>query len=145
MCPGGSIALVLLLKEREFLESLLHAAPRLEGSSLSKSVLGANVEQEVEAEPCSQWLMRTRCVCASVCVCVFARLLTPISDVVEVSEHLLLVPAQWAWLSGRREHRCLRRELVIEVAHVAGAVDRRHERRLHFLRQEPIPVDVLQE
>ena len=60
-------------------------------------------------------------------------------------EHVLLVGPQRPRLAGRGQDGRLRRELVVEVADVAVALDGGHERGLHLLGQQPVPVQVLTE
>lgn len=73
------------------------------------------------------------------------RKLTPVSDVVEITEHLLLVGREDPGLTGRRQDGRLRGELVVEVADVLAPLDCRNERRPYLLGQEAVPVDILVE
>lgn len=71
--------------------------------------------------------------------------LTPVSDVVKVAKHLLLVGGQVPGLPGRRQDGCLRGELVVKVADVLTTLDGRDKWRPDLLCQEGVPVDVLLE
>lgn len=71
--------------------------------------------------------------------------LTPVCDVVEVKEQLLLFHSQESGFPGRREDRSLRGEFLVEVTDVLPALDGRDEWRSHPLGQQPIPVNSLGE
>lgn len=88
-----------------------------------------------------------RCVGVfTVCVCLLGPVeLTPVGDVIKVREHVLLVRVERPGLPGRGQDGGLRGKLVVEVADVVGALDGRHERGLHLLRQQPVPIHVLTE
>ncbi len=89
--------------------------------------------------------------------------LAPVCHVAEVGKELLLVVGERARLLGRRQHRLFRRELLVKVGHVLGAVLAHrddygerlgefvlhfrsyhcgHEWRFDFPHQQLLPVDV---
>lgn len=66
--------------------------------------------------------------------------LTPISNVVKISEHFLFLFWKNPWLSRWSQNRCFWGKFIIKITNIFPSSDGRYERRLYFFVHQSTPV-----